>query len=132
MVTTDPGRRPLANMQIGGRQRRLPVVGVDDLGLERRDRAEPDVGAYARKCSEAAGIVGPVESVGAEIRVAWPVVEVGCVDREKVETACLAGEHARWPAEKVRIIARDRRVGELVLNRRVAGNQRPHLDAFGA
>ena len=98
----DRARSPtLSEMQISGRERRLPVVGVDDLGHEGGDRAEPDLRANPRERGEAAGVVRPVKSVGAQVGVAGAVVEMRRVDRKQIETLCLAGKHARGSAEQI-------------------------------
>ena len=130
MVIAVPGTRSVRVVQIGGSERRLPVVGVNDLRPEGVDRAEPDVGADPSERREPARIVGPVEPVRAEIGVARPVEEMRRVDREQVESGRLAGEDARRPAEEIGIVVRRRSVGELGDDRRVGGDERSHLDAF--
>ena len=74
---------------------------VNDLGPERIDRSEPDVRADPRKRREPLRIVGPVKPVGPKIRIAGPVVEMGRVDREQVETGRPAGEDSRGSAEQI-------------------------------
>ena len=105
-------------------------MSMNDFRPECVDRAKPDVRANPSQRREPARIVGPVEPVGAEIRVARPVEEMRGVDREQVESGRLAGEDARRPAEEIGVVARRRSVGELGGDRRVGGDERPHLDAF--
>jgi hypothetical protein len=125
-----PGTRAIRIMQIGGSERRLPVMGVNDLRPEGVDRAEPDVGADASQRREPARIVGPVEPVRAEVGIAGPVEEMGGVDREQAEFRGLAGDDARRAAEEIGILMRRRSACELGHDRGVAGDERPHLDAF--
>ena len=87
IVDREYGPRPRAAvvMEIGRRERGLPVVGMNDFGDETLDRAAADVGADARQRGEALGVVGPVEAVGAEIGIARPVVEMRRFEHEEVE-----------------------------------------------
>ena len=109
----DARARPVGVVEIGGRERRLPVMRVNDLGPERIDRSEPDVRANPRKRREPLRIVGPVKPVGPEIRIAGPVVEMRRVDREQVEPGRVAGEDPRRSAEQIVVSMRRLRVGKL-------------------
>ena len=71
-VITVPGAAA-AVMQIGGQQRRLPVVRVHDFRPRRPATRRADIGADARQGGEAPGVVGPVVPVGSEVRIARPV-----------------------------------------------------------
>src|SRR5580693_6080164 len=102
-------------MEIGGRQRGLPVLGVDDLGSERSDRAQSDIGADPRKRGEAAGVVWPVQPVRAEIGVARSVVEMRSVDGEEIEARGDARENARRSPEQIAVFPRGRDLGKLGL-----------------
>ena len=86
--------RAIGIVQIGGSERRLPVMRVDDLRQEAADRAEPDVGADASERGEAARVVRPIEPVGAEVGIAGPGVEMRRVEHEQVEPRGPAGEDA--------------------------------------
>ena len=44
MVITVPGARPVVIVQIGRREPRLPVMGMDDIRHERGDEAVADIG----------------------------------------------------------------------------------------
>ncbi len=103
---------------------------VNDLGPERVDRAEADVRADPRKRREPLRIVGPVESVRPEIRIAGPVVEMRRVDREQVETGSVAGQDPRRAAEQIVVDMRRLRVGQLGQYRRVGRDESANLDAF--
>ena len=103
---------------------------LNDLGPERVDRAKTDVRADPRERREPLRIIGPVKPVGPEVRIAGPVVEMGRVDREQVETCRLAAENPRRSAEQIVVGVRRLRVGELGHHRRVAGDERSDLDVF--
>ena len=60
MVITVACRGRSAVAQIGGRQRRLPVMRMDDIGQLARDRAAGDVGRRPGERGEALPVVGPV------------------------------------------------------------------------
>ena len=110
-----PGTRSIRVVQIGGSERPLPVMGVNDLRPEGVDGAEPDIGADPSERREPARIIGPVEPVRAEVGIARPVEEMGGVDREQIEFRGLAGDDARRAAEEIGILMRRRRVGEEAL-----------------
>ena len=110
---TVPGRAAFGKTEIGGRERGLPIVGVDDLGLESADRTESDVRADPRERRKSAGIVRPVAPVGAQVRIAGTVVEMRRVDCENVETLGTAGQQSRRAPEQIGVFARHRDVAEL-------------------
>ena len=122
--------RPVGVVQIGGRERRLPVVRVNDLRPVVVDRAEADVRADPRKRREPAGVVGPVQSVGTKVGIARPVVEMRRVDGEQVEAGRVTGKDSRRAAEQIGVIVRRLSVGELGHHRRVGGNDGPDLNPF--
>ena len=130
IVVTTPGSRPVGVVEIGRRERRLPVMRVNDLRSERVDRAKPDVRADPRQRREPLCIVGPIKPVGPQIRIAGPVVEMGRIDREQVQTGRLARENPRRAAEQIVIGMRGLRVGELGHDCRIAGDERSDLDVF--
>ena len=117
-------------VKIGGSERGLPVVRVDDFRPVPVDRAAPDVGGDASQRGEAARIVRPIEPVRAKVGVAWPVEEMRRVDGEQVETGRLSGDDAGRRAEEMVVVASRRSVGELGQDRRVGGHERSDLDAF--
>ena len=57
---------------------------------------------------------------------------MGGVDREQVEFRGLAADDARRAAEEIGILMRRCGARELGHDRRVAGDERPHLDAFAS
>ena len=127
---TTPGRGLIGVVQIGRRERRLPVMRVNDLRPERVDRPKADVRADARERREPLRIIGPVKPVGSQVRIARPVVEMRRVDRKQVQTCRLAGENPRWPAEQIVIGVRGLRVDELGHDCRIAWDERSDFDIF--
>ena len=74
---------------------------VNDLRSERVDHAEADVRADARERREPLRIIGPVKPIGAEVRIAGPVVEMRRIDCEQVETCRLAAEDPRRSTKQI-------------------------------
>src|ERR1700722_1357065 len=103
---------------------------MNDLRPERINRAEANVRADPRERRKPLRVIGPVEPIWPQIRIARPVVEMGCVDREHVQSGRLAGEDPRWSSEQIIIGVRRLRAGELGHDRRVARDQRSDFDAF--
>ncbi len=125
-----PRARPLGIVQVGGRQRRLPVVCVHDLGPERVDRSETDIRPDARERREPPGVVGPAEPVRAKVGIAGPVVEMRSVDGEQLEARRRAGEDARRPAKQIGVRVRRLGLAEPGDHRRVGRHEGSHLDPF--
>ena len=110
-------------VQIDRRQRRLPIVDMDDVGRVAGDRAAGEIGADPRQRGEALGVVAPVAPVGAEIGIADPVEQMRRVEDEQIEPGGARRQHPRRAAEQVGVGMR--RLGRLELrhHRRVAGQQ---------
>ena len=130
IVVTTPGRDRVGIVEVGGRERRLPVMRVNDLRPERVDHPKADVRADTRERRKPLRIVGPVEPIGPKVWVARPVVEMGRIDREQVQTGRLAGEDPRGSTEQIVISMRGLRVDELGHYRRIARDERSDLDVF--
>jgi hypothetical protein len=105
-------------------------VRVNDLRPERVDRPKADVRADAPERREPLRIIGPVNPVGPKVRIARPVIEMGRVDREKVEIGHLAGEDSRRSPEQVVISMGSRRGSELGHDRWIAGDKCSDFDVF--
>ena len=124
------GARAFGKMEIGGREGGLPIVGVDDLGFESTDRTETDVRPDPRERRKSAGVVGPVATVGAQVRIARTVIEMRRVDCENVETLGTAGQQSRRASEQVGVFAHRRDAAELCHDYWIGGDERPNLDVF--
>ena len=62
---------------------------VNDLRPERVDRPKADVRADARERREPLRVIGPVNPVGAKVRIAGPVVEMGASIANRSRPAAL-------------------------------------------
>ena len=124
-------RRPrhAVEAQVGGREARLPVVRVHEIGQELRHHPHGDVGGGAAERAEAAPVVRVVGAARVAIGAAGTVVERRAVDDDELEPLDLGGEEPRGHAEQRRIVIDDAGVPELRHHRRIAGDERAHLDA---
>ena len=107
-------------VQIRGRQARLPVVRVHDIGNEFRDCAVADVRRGMRKRGEAKRVVAP--HVAARVRVGTAVahIQMRRVEHEPVAIAHVRREHARRPAMQIAERVDRRRIAHRRHHRRIA------------
>ena len=132
IVHGDDRRRPpgAVVMQIGRRQRRLPVMGVHDIGRKARRRALADIRADPRQRRKTQRVVGPIETVRTQIRIARPREKMRRVEHEQLESARRGGQQRRRPAEQPIIAADGLAAVEFGEQRGVAGRQRDRRDIF--
>ena len=108
-------------MEIGGRQRGLPVVRLRDVGHEARRGALGDVGPDARQRGVALGVVGPVAAVGAKIRIARPIIEMRRFEHEELEPLRARRQDFGVTAEEIGIVVDPLGVLELAQHLGIAG-----------
>ncbi len=125
----DPRR--LAEPQIGGGQPRLPVVRLENVGLDAGHQPGREVGGHAAQGREPEGIVGPVGPVRGHVGIAVAVEQVGRVDHEHVQTRHARREEPRRAAEQGGVLVQRLGIPQSLEHRRVAGQQRPHPHAQG-
>ncbi len=72
-------------VQIGGREPRLPIMRVHDIGREHRDRALAQRGRPPAQCGETLRIVGPIRPVRPGIWAARASKQVRCIERDHIQ-----------------------------------------------
>ena len=119
-------------MHVGGREPRLPIMRVHDVGHEVRHIAKPDVGGHARQRRKAQAVVRPVRAIGHHVGIAGTAEQMRRVEHQQIELAATGFQQPRDAAEEQRPF--QQRLGALqrVHHGGIAGNERAHLDAFGA
>ena len=122
--------RPARIVQIRGRETRLPVVAMHDVGNEVASRPGPDVGAGAAQGGKAERVVGEVLAAAVGIRSAVAIVQMRGVENEHVEAAHGRRAQARRTPEQRRVLVHDRCLRELRHHGAIAGDQRSHRDSL--
>ena len=117
-------------MQKGVGQSGLPVVGMDDLRNECRDRALADLGRRSRQRRKTARIVGPVRAVRPNVGVSGTCEQMWRVEYEQVELSHRTAENARGSAITILQVENFNRSGNDVKHVRIARYQRARLDPF--
>ena len=118
-------------MQQSRRQAGVPVVAMDDIGLESVELAGADIGGNAVERREALPVVGPVATARRQIGIARAVEEVRRVEHDEVEAGGGPGDKRRLAAEEAGVFVQHLGLGQRRGDRRVARHQHPHLDAMG-
>ncbi len=130
----DAGRpRPGVQRQVRAGQRRVPVVRMDQVGAPVAiDIAAAQMRRHPAEQAEAARVVGPVAAVRRQVRVAGPVVQerrVDQVDRQVEARQPTAPHFDRRRAEGAAQARHHAGSFERVEQRRIAGQQQPHVGA---
>src|SRR5580698_10032565 len=92
---------PVAVMQVGMRQSRLPVVRMHDVRGECRNRSLADIRGDPSERGETDGIVGPVDAVRRRIGVSRTVKQMRRVEHEQVDARAGVAQYPSRSAMEV-------------------------------
>ena len=124
------GPRAVRVVQIGGRERRLPVVGVNDLRPEGGDRARARCRRRPAPAPRSAAHCRASRARRGRDR-GCPAGRRDAARRARTGRAPPPRRRGRAPGRRTaRRMRAPSRVGELGHHRRIAGHERAHLDAF--
>ena len=125
----DLRRRSGREIEIGCRQRRLPVMHMDDIRHEDLDPSRSHIGSGTRQGGEPHPVVGPVLAVRPQIAIAGAIEEMRRLDRQEIETMRLSCQNAHFAAKEIVVMMDGLRLLERRRDRRIDGQHHPHLDA---